>query len=209
MKRFYVVTRDLHLYLGLFLSPFVLVFAISVFFLVHAFVPGVSPGLKGSERTATGLPVPPNLVSLAARERVDALRVVLRAARVYGEIGFVSYFPKQNRMATTVTVPGREAKFSLDLASGTATIEERETGVWDALITLHKLPGPHLVGLRGNWLPIQIWRWLADATVYLLLFISLSGVYLWYVLRAERRVGLLLLGAGAVSFWGLVYALCR
>ena len=29
-KRFYLVTRDLHLYLGLFISPFVLVFAISV-----------------------------------------------------------------------------------------------------------------------------------------------------------------------------------
>jgi hypothetical protein len=27
--------RDFHLYLGLFISPFILVFAISVFFLVH------------------------------------------------------------------------------------------------------------------------------------------------------------------------------
>jgi len=36
MKRFYAVTRDLNLHFGLFVSPFMLVFAISVFFLVHA-----------------------------------------------------------------------------------------------------------------------------------------------------------------------------
>ena len=49
----------------------------------------------------------------------------------------------------------------------------------------------------------------ADATVYLLLFLSLSGVYLWTMLRAERRVGVILLSAGAVSFFGIVYALCN
>ena len=31
---------------------------------------------------------------------------------------------------------------------------------------------------------------MADATVYLILFISVSGIYLWYVLRAERVGGI-------------------
>jgi hypothetical protein len=35
MRRIYLITRDLHLYVGLFLSPFILVFSISVFYLVH------------------------------------------------------------------------------------------------------------------------------------------------------------------------------
>jgi hypothetical protein len=48
---------------------------------------------------------------------------------------------------------------------------------------------------------------MADATVYLILFISVSGVYLWYVLRAERSVGFILLFAGALSFFGMAYAL--
>src|SRR5258708_6738864 len=42
MKRLYAFTRDLHLYLGLFICPTVLVFAVSVFFLVHAWIPGAS-----------------------------------------------------------------------------------------------------------------------------------------------------------------------
>ena len=51
------------------------------------------------------------------------------------------------------------------------------------------------------------WRWLADATVYLLLFITASGIYLWLALRSERRVGIAMLIAGAISFFGMVYAL--
>ena len=43
-NRFYLIIRDLHLYAGLFISPFVLVFAISVFYLVHAWVPAQSAG---------------------------------------------------------------------------------------------------------------------------------------------------------------------
>lgn len=35
-KTFYRWTRDLHLYLGLFISPFVIAFAVSVLFLNHA-----------------------------------------------------------------------------------------------------------------------------------------------------------------------------
>ena len=35
-KTFYCWTRDLHLYLGLFISPFVIAFAVSVLFLNNA-----------------------------------------------------------------------------------------------------------------------------------------------------------------------------
>jgi hypothetical protein len=54
---------------------------------------------------------------------------------------------------------------------------------------------------------MRVWRWLADATVYLVIFITASGIYLWTVLRSERRTGIALLVAGAVSFFGVVYAL--
>jgi hypothetical protein len=34
-----------------------------------------------------------------------------------------------------------------------------------------------------------------------------SGVYLWTVLRADRRTGLIFLGAGVVSFFSLLFAI--
>ena len=43
MRRFYLTTRDLHLYVGLFVSPFVLVFSVSVFYLVHGLAQRPAP----------------------------------------------------------------------------------------------------------------------------------------------------------------------
>ena len=61
--------------------------------------------------------------------------------------------------------------------------------------------------MRGNWVYTRLWGGLADATVYMLLLISVTGVYLWAVLKAERKIGLVLLGAGALSFAGVIYAI--
>lgn len=206
-KGCYLTTRDLHLYAGLFVSPFVILFALSVIFLVHP--PGSLPAEPGAPavRSVRNLDIPPGVENLSGRPRVDALRALLDRTGVHGEIGFIRYIPKEHRLRIPVALPGRETAVDLDLNSRSATITSRETGVWDALVQLHKSPGPHLADIRMNWTAMRIWRWLADATVYLLLFISASGIYLWTVLRSERRVGIALLAAGAVSFFGLVYAL--
>ena len=196
--RFYAIVRDLHLYVGLFLSPFVVVFAVSVIFLVHAWLPGT--GAPPSNRTATHVPLPANL---------EQLHTVLDALDVHGEIGFVRQLPKQRRFVIPVAVPGRETVVELDLAGATAAISSHTTGIWDAMVYLHKMPGPPNVNVRGNAFFMQVWRWLADATVYLTLFVSVSGIYLWAVLKSERRVGLILLATGALSFGGIIYGLIR
>ncbi|HEY2013421.1 MAG TPA: PepSY-associated TM helix domain-containing protein [Bryobacteraceae bacterium] len=207
MKRLYPVTRDLHLYLGLFISPLVMAFAVSVFFIVHAWIPGT--GRPPTVRTASNLSVPAGVELLTGREQVDALRSVLDQAGVRGEVNFVRRIAKENRLVIPVVVPGREVSVDLNVEARSAVITERETGIASALVYLHKMPGQHNAALRGNSVYLRVWRWLADATVYLVLFLSVSGIYLWAVLRAERRIGLTLIAAGACSFFGLVYALAR
>src|SRR3954469_10539661 len=89
-RRFYLLTRDLHLYLGLFSSPFVLVFAISVFFLVHTWLPRM--GLDSSHtRVVQALPLPVNLQTLSGRSLIDALKAALEKADVHGEVGFIRH----------------------------------------------------------------------------------------------------------------------
>ena len=104
-------------------------------------------------------------------------------------------------------LPGLETTVDLNTEKQTASVTERRTGTVDALIHLHKMPGPHNAMVRGNSTYMKVWRALADATTYGLLFLTLSGIYLWAVLRSERRVGLTLISLGAVSFLGLVYAI--
>ena len=202
--RFYRLVRDLHLYLGLFSSPFVLVFAISVFFLVHTWLPKFAAETSIT-RVVSGLPLPGDLQTLSGRPLIDALKPALEKADVHGEVGFLQHMVKEEKLIIPVTVPGRQTIVTISIPSRGATIVTRETGLADAMATLHRSPGEHAPAIRMNWFYMKAWRWLADTTAYLILFISVSGIYLWYVLRAERRVGLILLFAGALSFFVMAY----
>jgi len=207
MRRLYLITRDLHLYLGMFISPFVLAFSLSVIFLVHGWVPVATP--KPAVRTVTGLSLPGGLEALAGRELVNALRPVLDEIGVKGEVDFIRAIPREHRLVIPVHLPGRETTLNIDLATSSANIATRSDGWRGALVYLHKMPGQHNANMRVNSLFMRLWKWSADATVYLTLFLTVSGVYLWTALRAERRVGLALIVAGVFSFSGMVYVICR
>jgi hypothetical protein len=197
--------RNLHLYAGLFASPLVVLFSISVLLLVHAWIPGA--GAERTSRRVENLAIPPGLEQAKGRDQIAAVRGVLGQLGVGGEVGFVRHFPAERRLTVAVLLPGADTNVEIDLAARTALVAARTTGAWDATVFLHKMPGPHNVNIRGNSVFMQVWRILADATVGLILFLTLSGLYLWAALRAERRTGLAFLGAGAASLATLVYAL--
>ena len=204
--QFYRLVRDLHLYLGLFSSPFVLVFSVSVFFMVHVWLPRIGPATS-TTRVVSNVTLPGDLQRLSGRPLIDALNPVLKTIGVPGEVGFLRHMVKEEKLFIPVMIPGRETTVTISLPAHEATIVTRETGLAHALVTLHTSPGEHAPAIRMNWFYMKAWRWLADTTAYLVLFISVSGVYLWYVLRAERKLGLILLFAGAVTLFGMTYAL--
>jgi hypothetical protein len=203
---FYRWTRDLHLYFGLFISPFILLFSVSVFFLNHA---KIDTEKFASVNTFQRLQIPEGLESAQGREAIVRAQVIMREVGLTGEIGFTRLVKNVRHFVFPVSRPGLETMVDVDLRTASATVSRRNTGILEALAYLHKMPGPHLVAIRGNWLWTRVWRWFADATIYLTLFISVSGIYLWFVLKAERRIGFVLLAAGAVSFFGIIYAVIR
>jgi len=205
-RRWYQLIRDLHLYLGLFISPFVLAFAVSVFVLLHWWLPQQDAG-SPSASTVEGVSLPDDLESLSGLMRIESLKPVLRGFGVEGEVGGIRHNRRQRRLVIPVNVPGQETIVTLDLAKREAAITRRATGLADGLVLLHMSPGQHMTDIRGNWFYMRIWSWLADATVYFTLFLTVSGLYLWYVLRAERKIGVLLLAAGAITFAGLAWSL--
>src|SRR6266404_1676906 len=105
--RFYRLVRDLHLYLGLFISPFVLVFAISVFFMVHSWLPRIASETS-TTRVVSALPLPGDLATLAGRPLIDALKPTLEKVGVRGEVGFVRHMIKEEKLIIPVTIPGRD-----------------------------------------------------------------------------------------------------
>ena len=167
-KAFYRWTRDLHLYLGLFVSPFVVLFAVSVLYLNHA---KVDTSAASSVTTLRDVPIPSGIESARGREAVERAREIVSHVGVTGEIDFVRRIPA-GHLVIPVSKPGLRAIVDVDLTTRTAAVSRRPTSVLESVAYLHKMPGPHNADLRGNWLWTRVWQWLADATVYLLLFIS-------------------------------------
>ena len=198
--------RDLHLYFGLFISPFILLFAASVFYLNHG---KLIAGAEAPVEIYRDLDVPDGFDRLKGREAVDRATAILPQVRVSGEIGYLRYVATNRHLIFPVSKAGAEATIDVDLDARTATVKRRTMNLWESLSYLHKMPGPHNAAIRGNWIGTGIWRLFADATIYLILFISLTGVYLWWAIKAERRIGTALLAAGAFTFVGLVYAVIR
>lgn len=203
---FYRWTRDLHLYFGLFISPFILLFAVSVFFLNHA---KVATDTATSVETFHDLAIPDGLEGAQGSEAITRAQAILSQVGLTGEIGFTRFVRQTRHFVFPVSKPGLEATVDVDLDARVASISRRTTGFLESLAYLHKMPGPHNVAIRGNWLGTRLWRFFADGTIALIMFISVSGVYLWYVLKAERRIGLALLTAGTISFFGLIYVVLR
>lgn len=204
-KRFYLVTRDLHLYAGLFISPFVVVFAVSVFALVHP--PGAAPPTRW-------LVSPDRLriyrsprASRAFPDEPEWTRCVLCSIRRMsaGRSGS-SHTPKETRTQHPGERTGARGHPRSRPLHAHRDGHGTQYGIVDALILLHKSPA-RTADIRVNWYPALVWRWLADSTCYLLFFITISGIYMWFVLRSERRIGIVLLAAGMVSFFRVLYAI--
>lgn len=203
---FYRWTRDLHLYFGLFISPFVLLFAASVFFLNHA---KVAPDKWATVETFQNVQVPDAIDRAQGKDAITRAQAILQQVGVTGEIGFTRFVRQTRHFVFPVSKPGVEATVDVDIDGRTATVSRRPTSVWEAFAYLHKMPGPHNVAIRGNWFGTRAWRWFADATIYLTLFITISGIYLWWTLKVERRIGVVLLSAGIMTFVGLIYVVIR
>ena len=81
-KWFYPWTRDLHLYFGLFISPFLVLFAASVFFLNHSRL--AAPGPLTATTTVRDLRVPAGIEQAQGMERVRIASQVLSFPRPHG-----------------------------------------------------------------------------------------------------------------------------
>lgn len=192
-KGLYQWTRNLHLYLGLFISPFILVYAISTLLLNHSIRPS---------RTDKEAQTVPLTLSEGVKGQ-ELVTEVLGQLKLSGEIAGRGVI-RNNQTVIRVGRPGTIKIVTVKIDQQEASIVERSTGVLGAINFLHFNPGLHRT---PNWSITHLWGWLADSVVYLTLFLTISGVYLWALMKAERKAGWLAIGGGFVSFVFLVGAL--
>jgi hypothetical protein len=200
MKKYYPLVRSLHLYLGLFITPFVLIFSISVLVFNH---PQVINLLS---------PVPPAITIKTKLDEVPydttnllTARAIIQKLGIEGEVDFIN--ENDDRISFPVKKPGLHTQVTVDKHTDSVIIIQQTEGAYRAMAYLHSMPGQHNQKIRGNASFIKVWRVLADAVVYILLFLTISGVFLWYFLRVERNLGYFSITLGLVLFTFLLLLL--
>ena len=120
-KRLYHWTRQLHLYLGIFVSPLLLVFAISTIFLNH----GVTPNPIIEDRT-----VP--IVLEGGVEGEALVADVLGQLQVSGDVVGRGQI-QGGKTVIRVLRPGNTKIITVDIAKQEASISDRTFGLMDTI----------------------------------------------------------------------------
>ncbi len=197
MKKYYPSVRTLHLYVGLFISPFVLVFGISVLVFNHpGFINQINP-VKVLPDIKTKLDKTPSDTS-----DLETAKAIIKKLNITGEIDFIS--KNDSSISFPVNRPGLRTHIKVNINTDSVFITRKYEGTMRSMTYLHSMPGPHNVKLRGNSAFMKIWRILADTVVYFLLFLTISGIFLWYILKAERVIGIYSLAIGLLFFIGVL-----
>ena len=188
--RLYKTIRSLHLYAGLFVSPLVLIFAVSVIVINHRHpVAGEKPAI--STETKTIETIPENL------ESMDSVHGIMQQAGITGWVTFFRHFEEKDEFRFVVLRPTVRKNVRVDLKSKTLEIKNLPNDFKSILYWLHVMPGPHVQ--YKNWFFLFLWWAFADGVAYGSIFLGMSGIYLWYFLKQERKIGLVLMTAGIVA----------
>lgn len=190
--------RRAHLYLGLLLIPWTLIYALSTVLFNHA-------GHLRSWR-ATGpqwLPLWEKAYALDVPAGNDALRAA--AARLLADHGLQGPYAVQRQgQRLNINVQNLQAPVRLVYEIGERKLRaEKRNSTWaDVLVRLHERTGYGSAGLLYN-----LWAVIVDVFCVAMLAWIGTGLYLWWKLPMVRGWGWAALGAGGASLLVLLATL--
>jgi hypothetical protein len=180
--------RTVHLYLTLFALALLLLFAVTGFMLNHEdwFV-----SREPHTRTVDGK-IPQQLL-----EPLDKLGVVESLRMDFGAVGAVNDLTEnEDEVRVTFKRPGTEVVVEIKRDSGDTTATFSSTGLAGILVDLH----------RGKSTG-EVWPWIIDGLCVVILFVAVTGLILWFSLRARGRYGFVVLGLGVALGVGVYFYL--
>src|SRR4051812_3979228 len=136
MKKYYPPIRALHLYFGLFISPFVLIFSISVIIFNH-------PGLINRVNPVKSLPDIRTKLDKIPYDTTDlqTAKAIIKKLNINGEIDFIS--KKDSSISFPVNKPGLKTYIKVNTTNDSVLITRKYEGALRATTYLHSMPGPH------------------------------------------------------------------
>ncbi len=193
MKINWRLILQIHVYLGLFCLPYLIVFSLSSLNFNHSFL-NEQPLLEEKRWTTTH--------SLTFQEDLEAFsHQVMDELPIFGWYSPWDSYQDSSRVHLVISQPGKT--YMVDLyPSGEVEIVEKTESIENIVKLLHFIGEdiPH-----APWW-VNLWKHYQSLTVYSTIFWIVSGIYLWARKKKrpviERRI---LWGVGILS---LLYILC-
>jgi len=173
-----------HLYLGLLISPYVVVYALSSVAINHGMKD--APGEPTSEVRAVELP--------AAEDDVALARALSEQLGVAGRLnkGKVRR-PTPEELVFELGRPGSRVTVTVDEAAGEARLVTRRAGIVSVLKGLHGLHD--LGGTLWGW----TWGVYTEVSVWVLGLALSSGILIWLPRPSARKLGASFLVVGTAA----------
>lgn len=186
----YPTVRTVHRLLASLSLPFLLMYAVSAVQMSHGDWFTLTPGVRESV-----LSLPPDL----ADARVVAREATARASDVRGELTNVAV---GEEMALRLVLPGTVHELRYSRETGQTRVKTSVSGAMGMLNRLH-----HAAGLWHEPRPLQLWGVAVAVVSVALLLLGASGIWMWFVRRSERRLGMVLLATNLVIALALLVAM--
>lgn len=187
----YKTLRTIHLLCGAFALPYLAMYAISAVQMAHTGWFHIKPSV--TERT----------VAVSARyDHGRRLALELMSSEgLRGEIQEVQTTP--SGYSVRIAVPGTVHEIRYVRATGEARLKTSVAGVMGMLNRLH-----HAAGWWHEYLPLKLWALLVGIVSFAVLGLGATGLWMWWLRRQERTLGLILLAANLV-FTAVVLTMIR
>lgn len=172
----YSTLRTVHLLLASLSLPFLLMYGVSAVQMSHGAWFTLTPAVRESV-----LSLPRDL----ADGRAVAREATVRATDVRGELTNVAI---GEEMTLRLVLPGTVHELRYRRETGETRVKTSVSGTMGMLNRLH-----HAAGLWHEPQPLQLWGVAVAMASVALLLLGASGIWMWFVRRAERRLGVVLL----------------
>lgn len=188
--------RRIHMFTGLFLAPWMLMYALSTVVMTHrdwvsSFYSDKSPGMTMERELDYSRSFP------AEMKREEIARQILKDLELDG-----THEVRDGREGRPLVIHRRHALTPQRLTFNPSTkkilIEREEFRAPSFLERMHRRRG-------YNPYPVEnVWGFIVDVAVVTMVFWALSGIWLWWELRSTRRWGALSLATGVSLFVAFV-----
>lgn len=188
-----ILLRRIHLYLALFLAPWILMYTASTFVMNHRSLfhgPPPAPPPKFEVLRELTYPgefpdgaTPPQIaLQLLATLDMDGTHVVARPIN-------------KERVVVTRQHPVTPVRITYTPGDKKVVVEKMVFSGAGILERMHRRRG-----YQHDYVLEDFWAFTVDLTIVALLFLAASGIWMWWELRVTRPLGALALGAGFFLF---------